>query len=392
MVDAATSTAERIAVEGATLSPEIGISVEVTCGASAVERYRRFSADSIHGPAQSGDWVAGWAENHGADIAVAEVSLDGKPVLALALEIVRHGRLVEARYPGGRHANGNFAAVAEAWTGALPGIIADLTAGAFTAARPDIDLLRLERQQPEIAGIANPLIVAASTESPNIALAADLAGGFDAYLSRHSGKRKRKKHRSDGRKFVDQGGYRTFVARSPEESDALLDAFFVMKAKRFREMGISDVFADARTKAFFKQLFSKHAGEAGPAYVVQALEIGGIVRAVTGSSICGDCVVCEFSGFIEDESLNTSPGDFLFFENIAWSCDNGFAVFDFSVGDEYYKRQWCDIETVQYDTLLPLTAKGRIAATGLEIFAAAKRKLKSSPRLWAAAKTLRRTL
>lgn len=392
MVDAATGTARRIATGSATLSPEIGICVEVTCGAPAVERYQGFSAHGIHGPAQSGDWVAGWAENHGADIAVAEVSLDGEPVLALALEIVRHGRLVEARYPGGRHANGNFAAVANGWTGALSGVVTELAANAIAAARPDVDLVRLERQQPEIAGMANPLIVSASTPSPNIALAADLSGGFDACLSRHSGKRKRKKHRSDGRKFDEQGGYRTYVAGSPAESDALLDAFFVMKAKRFREMGIIDVFADARTKTFFKQLFAREAGKAKPAYVVQALEIGGIVRAVTGSSVCGDRIVCEFSGFIEDEGLSTSPGDFLFFENIDWSCGNGFATYDFSVGDEFYKRQWCDIETIQYDTLLPLTARGRIASTGLGITAAAKRKLKSSPRLWAAAKTLRRIL
>ncbi|RWE64197.1 MAG: GNAT family N-acetyltransferase, partial [Mesorhizobium sp.] len=67
--------------------------------------------------------------------------------------------------------------------------------------RPDIDLISLERLLPDLDGVASPLAALPSFPSPNLALAVDLDGGFDALLSRASGKRKRKKHRSQTRKF-----------------------------------------------------------------------------------------------------------------------------------------------------------------------------------------------
>ncbi|TIM24992.1 MAG: GNAT family N-acetyltransferase, partial [Mesorhizobium sp.] len=67
---------------------------------------------------------------------------------------------------------------------------------AIARARPDIDLVALERLLPDLDGIANPLLSLPHFPSPNLSLAVDLAGGFDALLSRASGKRRRKRHRS----------------------------------------------------------------------------------------------------------------------------------------------------------------------------------------------------
>ena len=62
-------------------------------------------------------------------------------------------------------------------------------------------------------------------------------------LGRTSGKRKRKKHRSQTRKFEAVGSFRRIKARTEAETNALLDAFFVMKEARFQKMGIANVFA-----------------------------------------------------------------------------------------------------------------------------------------------------
>ena len=32
--------------------------------------------------------------------------------------------------------------------------------------------------------------------------------------------------------------------------------------------------------------------------------------------------------------------------------DRGFRVFDFTIGDERYKRDWCDTEIKLYDTIV----------------------------------------
>ncbi|TIT61214.1 MAG: GNAT family N-acetyltransferase [Mesorhizobium sp.] len=95
-------------------------------------------------------------------------------------------------------------------------------------------------------------------------------------------------------------------------------------------------------------------------------------------------------GYGEDELANTSPGDFLFFDNIQNACQTGFAVYDFSVGDEPYKRLWCDIETQHFEVLVPLTLKGRALGQALRQGARLKAFVKNSPTIWKLAKMLRR--
>ncbi|WP_295812784.1 GNAT family N-acetyltransferase, partial [uncultured Nitratireductor sp.] len=116
----------------------------------------------------------------------------------------------------------------------------------------------------------------------------------------------------------------------------------------------------------------------------------GKLRAVTGSSRTAERLICEFSSIADDELTDASPGRFLFYENIEEACEKGFAIYDFSVGDEYYKRLWCDLETAQFDTFVPLTMKGRALALASAGSARAKRVVNNNSRLWAFAKAVRR--
>ncbi|MCK1978030.1 GNAT family N-acetyltransferase, partial [Jeotgalicoccus huakuii] len=88
--------------------------------------------------------------------------------------------------------------------------------------------------------------------NPNPVLAVSLNGGFDAVLDRANRKRKLKKHRQHDRRYEESGGWRIDAPQSPAESEKVLDLFFTMKARRFRQMGISDPFADEKVRHFFK--------------------------------------------------------------------------------------------------------------------------------------------
>jgi CelD/BcsL family acetyltransferase involved in cellulose biosynthesis len=90
-------------------------------------------------------------------------------------------------------------------------------------------------------------------------------------------------------------------------------------------------------------------------------------------------VVCEFGGIAEDDMTQFSPGEYLTFESIQAACNDGNVVYDYGVGDEHYKRHWCDEEIHHFDVVLPLTAKGRLYAGVRKPFTALKRRVKSSP-------------
>src|SRR5690606_20743976 len=120
----------------------------------------------------------------------------------------------------------------------------------------DIDVLAMERMAPVLEGRANPLTAVATGDSPDVALSVHLHGGFDALLDRSSGKRKRKKYRSQLRKFESAGGWRLVRPQTAAEVDELLDGFFAMKAERFAQMGISNVFAEPGMDDFMRRLFT----------------------------------------------------------------------------------------------------------------------------------------
>lgn len=359
-------------------------------GADAAEAYRALCRSAVFAPAQNPLWAEAWSTCAARDVLVALAGRSGSPQYGLALEVTRQGPFRIARFMGGSHANGNFPAASPAFlSAATKGDLGRLFA-AIRRARPDIDMLALERQACSLAGHANPLLLLPHAESPNLALAVDLDGGFEALLRRASGKRKCKKHRSQIRKFEAAGGYRLRRASSTAEVGEFLDAFFEMKRVRFGKMGIADVFADTSVRAFFKALFAAGLDAADPPFFLQALEVGGTLRAVAGMSRSGDRLVCEFGAIAEDELAAASPGDFLFFEMIRSACAGGFRLFDFSVGDETYKRLWCDVETRHFDVIVPLAARGRLAAALWRGKGRAKRFVKNNPALWRLAKGLRR--
>jgi CelD/BcsL family acetyltransferase involved in cellulose biosynthesis len=356
----------------------------------SLSAYRRLCESALFAPAQSPQWIENWIAETKPDAFLATLEIAGRPALGLALEVVRSGPFRIAGFMSGRHANGNFVALDPTMAGELGPAAFKALASAIHWQRPDIDLIALERLLPDMEGVANPLLALPNFPSPNISLAVDLDGGFETLLARVSGKRKRKKHRSQTRKFEAAGGFNRIEAGTEPEVRRVLDAFFSMKQSRFLKMGITDVFAPAEVKAFFLALFSDALRQDTPPFVLHALEVAGKIRAVTGSSRSGSRLICEFGAIAEDDLGHTSPGDFLFFDNIEEACNQGFGVYDFSVGDEHYKRLWCDVETRHGDVLVPLTAKGQALAFSIHQRTKLKSFVKNNQTIWKFVKLMRR--
>lgn len=393
MVDAAASfDGNRLAATEASpraLPGDSSVSVSAA-SREALADYVEFCRFAIFAPAQSSEWIRHWTAQIAPDWLIATLTAEGRPVFVLALEIGRRGPFRVARFMGGRHANGNFVAGDPRWL-LKPNVTSIRSMlSAVRRARPDIDLIALERLLPDLDGVANPLACLPHFSSPNLSLAVDLAGGFDALLARASGKRKRKKHRAQMRKFDAVGSHRRIQAKTADEVNRLLDAFFEMKEFRFRKMGIVNVFGDNEVRAFFRALFIDALAEDRPSFVLHGLEVAGKLRAVTGSSRSGKRLICEFGAIVDDDLGHTSPGDFLFFDNIQEACETGFSAYDFSVGDEPYKRLWCDIETQHFEVLVPLTPKGRVLALVLQQGARLKAFVKHNPTIWKLTKSLRK--
>lgn len=343
----------------------------------------------VAGLPQSATWLRNWQAHANADCFVAALYDGETPVLMLPLEVVKSGSVRLARFPGGTHANGNFPILSRAAAGTISADDIRSLTRTIHAARPDIDALLLARQLGSLNGLENPLLHLSHAPNPNPVLSASLGCGFDAVLDRGNAKRKRKKHRQHTRRYEEAGGYRIVTAASPDEARALLDRFFVIKAEHFTKRGIDNVFGEPEVREFFHGLFGEAAGKTPRTFEIKGLEVGGIIRAVIGKSFWMNDLTVEFGGIAEDDLVSASPGEYLFFEDIMQSCGDGIAVYSFGIGDEPYKRDWCDIELPLYDGMVGFTMKGRAYAAAYRARNAATAMIKRNAWAWGLAKKLR---
>ena len=353
--------------------------------------------DQFQGSATLGiSSTTGWNDafhDAGATIIVLVIMRSGRPVFVLPLEIACHSGMVVARHTGGSHANANFPAILAETGQSLAGfdVIAEITK-ALKQSPWAVDAVLLERQLDELDGIRNPLVTPASAISPNVALSFSTDMAFDQVMERVNGRRKSKKNRAQARKFETAGGYELKRLTDPQEARAAFDAFLEMKAAQFKDYGISDPFARPGVTEAMRAIFSACNSDQRHGCVLDVLEVGGEVRAISGSSLDKGVLTVHFAGFRNDELASTSPGDFLTYWMISQCCAGDTKIFDLGVGDEPYKRSWCDTETWHRDTEIALSAKGKAILIALAAKRSLVRRIKANDRLWAAIKQIKRKL
>ncbi len=353
-----------------------------------VDEWRAARQYLVAATPQDIDFAGQWAAFVNADcIAVTARSARGIEFL-LPLEITRKGLITVAQMPGGSHANANFAPTSQAMGDVAPDQFLKEIQKAVRHVRPTVDAVLLERLQETLNGRVNPLVQLTSSISPNVALSFALKSDFKDVLKDRNGAKKQKKMRQMQRRMDDRGGWRIFKADDEAECIYVLDRFFKLKGERLKSMGLRDVFADTKVQSFFKSLYIGELGSPAPRYELHALEVGGDIAAVGGCTINGKQITVEFGGICSSDR-QLSPGDILYHLLIEQCCKRGFEIFDFGVGDEFYKRRWCDVETWHRDTFIPLTTKGRIAVSALRQIAAVKKSIKNNPKLFAIIKRVR---
>ena len=349
---------------------------------------------SIH---QTYDWCRAWIEETGArPLIITAVYADGtkagETAFILPLAVHRSTLFRVATYIGDSNNNTNFGVFSSFFLQDFnAGIMADIHRQ--IADLPlDVDYIHLDRQPRERAGQVHPFSYWPSVENQNHAFQVTLEGGFDAVLSRSNGKRRRKKFRTSERRLDELGGYDYVQAKSPEDARIVLDAFFAQKTARFEVLGLPNAFADNGTKAFFHRLAQESLGQQRKSLELHAIRLRKQDQsfcAVAALSRKGGEVICQFSSIAVGQSEFASPGELLFYLVIHNACDTGARVFDFGIGDEQYKRSWCDVETTHFDTIIAISKWGGTGALAARLATDLKRFVKNRPGVFRLARFIR---
>lgn len=349
--------------------------------------WERMESDPLNSLHQGFGWCSIWAQTQKSPLLIIRGRQGAKTVFLLPLEIVQEGGIRKARFPGGRFNNINtglfepsFAEQAEHKTAAA------IAREARKLLHGRADILALQNIPLTWRGRTNPLSYLASVENQNPAFQLPLLESFESTLRQVNAKRRRKKFRIQSRRAEEMGGYSHVIARSPQEKCELLQAFYRQKATRFASQGIPDVFRSQSVKEFFYDLANFPETGMDSLLELHAIRLHGehegVIAAISGLSRKQDHIICQF-GSIDEVVSELSPGELLFWLMIERGCREKAALFDFGVGDQLYKRSWCPLSTAQHDIFLPVTLKGRAAASAYVAIARTKSLIKSNPALYA---------
>jgi CelD/BcsL family acetyltransferase involved in cellulose biosynthesis len=114
------------------------------------------------------------------------------------------------------------------------------------------------------------------------------------------------------------------------------------------------------------------------------------VLAVFGAVVDPYRFSAMFNTYTLSQHSRHSPGLILLQHMIGACAARGARSFDIGVGRAHYKSFFCKEPEPLFDTFLPLTPRGRLAAPAFSAAFAAKRMIKSKPALWSAVQLARR--
>jgi CelD/BcsL family acetyltransferase involved in cellulose biosynthesis len=337
-------------------------------------------AQGLVTPYQSFEFLSAWSETVGKGLepmVVVARDSERRPVALLPFGIAKRGPLRVAMFLGGRESNFNFPILRFGVTPDKAAVLRLLKEAAKALPAPP-DLYDLRNQPRSFDGAANPLLLDGSQPSPSWAYGAHLPSEvreLEARISKDSRKKLRKKEA----RLAELGEIQYEHQANGERAKAILDALIAQKSKRLAAANIISDFEKDHFRTFLARIASS---EGSNALELHALTLSGkIIATYAGLARRGRFSAMLNSYDMDEDIARCSPGELLLHALLRNLISRGFSHFDLGVGEARYKNAICD-ETIElYDTIVPVTAKGALAAPAFSLYLRLKRAIKQNPAL-----------
>ena len=152
------------------------------------------------------------------------------------------------------------------------------------------------------------------------------------------------------------------------------------------------VFAEAGIETFVRTACLARVSGEDRAIMIHALECDDEVIAMFAGVADGNRISMMFNTYTMSENAKYSPGLILLRNIIDHYAALGYRAFDIGIGTDEYKLQFCKGNEPIFDSFIPLSARGRLAALGMSSLNHAKRMVKQNPALMSMANRLRAAL
>jgi CelD/BcsL family acetyltransferase involved in cellulose biosynthesis len=272
----------------------------------------------------------------------------------------------------------------------FPGLWRDILDRLRADAKLRPDIVILEKMPETIGSQANPFMALPVAANPSGAYLAHLSGTWDEFYAARRSSATRRRDRTKRKRLAALGEVRfTTPDTLPAIGDSL-STLFVQKARSFAKMGVADIFRRPGWAEFYREVAARSANR-GLVHVSR-LEVGDDPAAVNLGLVFKNRYHHILASYDDGEVSRYGPGAAHLHDLMGYAIEHGCEAFDFTIGDEGYKRDWSDTRITLYDHRAALSWRGALAVLPATLAARLKRMIKQTPCLWQAATRLRALL
>lgn len=245
----------------------------------------------------------------------------------------------------------------------------------------NFDLIRMERMPETVRAQKNPLLALPKSLHASGCYATPLADTWDAFYAAKRSSTTRRRDRGKRKRLEELGPISLATADNAETALSALDVLIEQKSTAFARRGIHNFFARPGYLDFFRDFASSP--RARSLAHISELKVGQQVAAANFALTFGGRYYYVLSSYADGELSRLGPGAIHLHELIRYAIANGFTVFDFTIGDEQYKLDWCDKAQPLYDHVAAVNWRGALVAACAIAVMRIKRTIKQTPTLWA---------
>lgn len=250
------------------------------------------------------------------------------------------------------------------------------------------DYIRLEKMPDQICGQANPMIALGTKLGASHAYRTQMEGNFDEFYTSKRSSKSKSKDRYSRRKLAELGNLSMVCPDEVLGIRGVVDTLIEQKSARFEQMGVENFFQKPGYMDFYRAV----AAEQRDLIHVSELRVGDKTAAANFGLTFRGAYYYVLTSYAQGETSRFSPGTVHLLDVMKLFIEKGFNAFDFTIGDEPYKVEWCDGKNALYDHMDASTMQGRAALAYWQAFQSTKRYIKQTPSLWNAYSKLRSVL
>jgi CelD/BcsL family acetyltransferase involved in cellulose biosynthesis len=376
------------------------ISLEVYSDLAALEHdWRKFEQTADCTPFQTFDWLDAWQRHvgtlHGVTPAIIVARRGDDILMLLPLAVQKRALARRLGFLGGDlcdyHAPllaPDFAAHAE--PDGFAALWRDIRA--LLQATPALrhDIIVLEKMPENVGTQPNPMLCLDVQLNPSGAYETALTANWEQFYTAKRSSATRRRDRTKVKRLGELGEVKFVNPEPGKDTDATLDALIVQKSKQFGRMGVPNLFARPGYVAFYREL--ANAPRTRKLVHLSRLDVGTTWAALNLGLTFRDCYFHILASYDDGEVSRFGPGAAHLRELLRYAIERGLKRFDFTIGDESYKRDWCDTEQRLHDYSAAVTLRGWPFAAFSLAKRRIKRAIKHSAPLWNAVVRLRSTV